>query len=110
VFGNPDETGKPAGDDLREGKRTMLIARTLHACSAAEAKMLRQNLGNPDLNDDEIEKLRDIIVSSGALDIVEADIARGRDNALAALNEAPFSDEAFYVLSNLAVAATDRAH
>jgi len=26
VFGDPQETGKPAGDDLREGKRTVLIA------------------------------------------------------------------------------------
>nr|BFE88791.1 hypothetical protein GCM10020093_113920 [Planobispora longispora] len=33
VFGDPAETGKPAGDDLREGKRTMLIARTLAAAS-----------------------------------------------------------------------------
>ena len=26
VFGDPAETGKPAGDDLREGKRTVLVA------------------------------------------------------------------------------------
>jgi geranylgeranyl diphosphate synthase type I len=26
VFGDEAETGKPAGDDLREGKRTVLVA------------------------------------------------------------------------------------
>ena len=26
VFGDPAQTGKPAGDDLREGKRTFLVA------------------------------------------------------------------------------------
>jgi geranylgeranyl diphosphate synthase type I len=110
VFGNPEETGKPAGDDLREGKRTMLIARTLHACSETAAQHLQQSLGNPNLTDNDIAELRDIIVSSGALDVVETDIARGLDVSLAALNEAPFSDEAIVVLSNLAVGATQRIH
>ena len=33
VFGDPATTGKPAGDDLREGKRTVLVALTLRAAA-----------------------------------------------------------------------------
>jgi geranylgeranyl diphosphate synthase type I len=108
VFGDPEHTGKPAGDDLREGKRTMLIARTLHACSDAESQKILSTIGRANLSAQDIDDVRNIIVSSGALDIVETDIARGQQVALEALHEAPFDEEAIYVLANLAVAATER--
>ncbi len=46
VFGDPAETGKPAGDDLREGKRTVLIALTLERASAAQADAVLRRLGD----------------------------------------------------------------
>ncbi|NUR30179.1 MAG: polyprenyl synthetase family protein, partial [Catenulispora sp.] len=50
VFGDPAATGKPAGDDLREGKQTLLVAlAAAHADSPAAIKTLRAELGNPDL-------------------------------------------------------------
>lgn len=51
VFGDPAATGKPAGDDLREGKRTMLVARTLAAAPADEAGIVRRLLGDPALDE-----------------------------------------------------------
>ena len=109
IFGNPEETGKPAGDDIREGKRTMLIARALHACSEAEAAKLLATIGRKDLTEQDVDVVRDIITNSGALEIVERDIARGQEVALTALHEAPFDEDAIYVLANLAVAATERS-
>ena len=50
VFGDPATTGKPAGDDLREGKRTVLVAVTLERCSPAEAAVVRRSLGDPHLD------------------------------------------------------------
>jgi geranylgeranyl diphosphate synthase type I len=52
VFGDPAETGKPAGDDLREGKRTALVALALERASAAQAAAVRRHLGDPHLTED----------------------------------------------------------
>ena len=48
----PATTGKPAGDDLREGKRTVLVALTLERCSPAQAAQVRAGLGDPQLGAD----------------------------------------------------------
>ena len=66
VFGQPEVTGKPAGDDLREGKRTVLVALTSAALSNQEAALLHDSLGNPTLSDEQVERIRELMVSSGA--------------------------------------------
>ena len=66
VFGHPEVTGKPAGDDLREGKRTVLVALTSAALSEQEAALLHDSLGNPNLSDEQVERIRELMVSSGA--------------------------------------------
>lgn len=66
VFGQPEVTGKPAGDDLREGKRTVLVALTSAALSKQEAVLLHDGLGNPNLSDKQVERIRELMVSSGA--------------------------------------------
>ena len=66
VFGQPEVTGKPAGDDLREGKRTVLVALTSAALSEQEAALLHDGLGNPNLSDKQVERIRELMVSSGA--------------------------------------------
>lgn len=67
VYGDPQTTGKPAGDDLREGKLTVLVALTLQRCSPAQAQEFARGLGRADLPADEIERMRAIITESGAL-------------------------------------------
>ncbi|SDG83651.1 geranylgeranyl diphosphate synthase, type I [Sinosporangium album] len=108
VFGDPAETGKPAGDDLREGKRTMLIARTLAGASPAQADAVRRLLGDPDLDADGVERLREIIRDTGAPAYCEDMIKRYLDEALAALAASPIIPEAQTALADLAVAATSR--
>ena len=66
VFGRPEVTGKPAGDDLREGKRTVLVALTSAALSEQEVALLHDSLGNPNLSDEQVERIRELMVSSGA--------------------------------------------
>ena len=106
VFGNPDETGKPSGDDLREGKRTALIGFT--AEMSRDADYVLQRLGVTTLSDDEILRMCDIITACGALDRVEELITEGREAALSALEKSNLTSESIHVLANLAVAATDR--
>ncbi|HEX6150241.1 polyprenyl synthetase family protein [Nocardioides sp.] len=107
VFGDSDTTGKPAGDDLEEGKRTVLVALALDAAPEADARLLDASLGSK-LDDELLGELRRIIDASGAHTQVEAVIEELVEVSLAALDRASVSDEARVVLRELAAAATDR--
>jgi geranylgeranyl diphosphate synthase, type I len=108
VFGNPAATGKPAGDDLREGKRTYLVAAAFEAATADAAGILTDGLGRKDLDHDGIERLREIIISTGALDRTERRIAELTEAGLAALGRSSLADGAARMLTDLALAATRR--
>ncbi|GIJ49858.1 geranylgeranyl pyrophosphate synthase [Virgisporangium aliadipatigenens] len=108
VFGDPAVTGKPAGDDLREGKRTYLVAAAMEAIDGTDRKDLERHLGDPDLDAAGVDRLRGIIDGSGALARTEARIADLTANALAALDTATLEPEAKAVLTALAEAATRR--
>ena len=109
VFGDPAVTGKPAGDDLREGKRTVLVAMTLDRCSPAEAAQLRAGLGDPHLGAEGVDALREVMVGSGALAATEELIATQTARATSVLDAADGIDgTARDVLAGLVVAATSR--
>jgi geranylgeranyl diphosphate synthase type I len=108
VFGDPAATGKPAGDDLREGKRTFLIAAAVEETDAAGRDLVERRLGDPELNADGVEELRDVIVASGALARTEARIDELTRTAIAALGDVDLDPEAADVLTGLAAAATRR--
>jgi geranylgeranyl diphosphate synthase type I len=107
VFGDPETTGKPAGDDLVEGKRTVLVALALDAASPADAALLDRSLGTP-LSADQVAELRRIIDASGAHAQVEAVIGGLATHAVAALERASIDDTARQELRELASAATQR--
>lgn len=107
VFGDAATTGKPAGDDLVEGKRTVLVALALDAAGVEEAALLDRSLGTS-LDPAQVEELRRIIDSSGAHAQVEAVIGELVELAVAALERADVDDTARAVLLELAAAATDR--
>ncbi|MCW2587183.1 MAG: polyprenyl synthetase, partial [Frankiales bacterium] len=109
VFGDPSVTGKPAGDDLREGKRTALVALALEQATPAQTELVRRHLGDPALDPAGVEALREVLVATGAVDRVEQLITSRTDEALTALDAAPVSADAREVLAELAVAATARA-
>ena len=108
VYGDPATTGKPAGDDLVEGKRTVLVALALDAASAGDAALLDRSLGSP-LSPEDVERLRGVIDASGAHAQVEAVIDELTDVALAALDRAAIDDAARAVLRGLASAVTHRS-
>ncbi|QGG41100.1 polyprenyl synthetase family protein [Aeromicrobium yanjiei] len=103
VFGDPAVTGKPAGDDLREGKRTVLIARAYELTDAAGHEVLRERLGTSD----GVGPVADLIRTCGALAAVEADITRLEEQADAAIDA--LGPQARTVLGPLALLATRRA-
>ncbi|WP_422774027.1 polyprenyl synthetase family protein [Plantactinospora sp. WMMC1484] len=108
VFGDPGQTGKPAGDDLREGKRTYLVAAAFETTEPAGREVLSRRLGDPGLDPAGVDELREIITDSGALDRTERRIAALTDAALTALADADLEAEAREVLVDLAVVATRR--
>ncbi len=108
VFGDPQETGKPAGDDLREGKRTVLVAIAVERSSPKQAAVMRRHLGDPGLDTTGVDALREIITETGARDYTENLIAELLENALAALHTAALEPDAREVLTGLAFAATRR--
>ncbi len=103
VFGDPAVTGKPAGDDLREGKRTMLVARALQGLDATDRVRLMSALGT----DEGVETARGLVVASGAPAAVESDIATLEAEADAAI--AGLDDRGAAALRPLALRATRRA-
>jgi len=108
VFGDPNETGKPAGDDLREGKRTVLMAIAVERSTEQQAAVLRRHLGDPGLDENGVAALREIITETGALDRTEELISERLCEALTSLDTADLDAEAKAVLVGLAHAATSR--
>ncbi len=107
VFGDPEVTGKPAGDDLSEGKRTVLVALALGQAPAADAARLDAGLGTP-LDEAAVADLRRVIEDSGAAGEVEKRIDALTRRSVDALDRAPISDAARAALRELADAATRR--
>jgi len=108
VFGDSGVTGKPAGDDLREGKRTVLIAQAYELASGAGRALLARCLGDPGLDPAGVEELRGLLVQTGARDAVETMIEQGYDQAMAALAQAEVTDQGRAGLTALADAAVRR--
>ena len=108
VYGDPQVTGKPAGDDLTEGKRTVLVALALQHATDEDARRLDAALGSA-LTAEEVAELRRIIDDSGAHAEVEKRIGELTSRSLAALDEAPVTEVAREALRDLAAAATQRA-
>ncbi|MFB9239581.1 polyprenyl synthetase family protein [Plantactinospora siamensis] len=108
VYGDPGQTGKPAGDDLREGKRTWLVATALRAADPAGRALLAGRLGDPNLDPELVDRLRGVIRDSGALARTEERIADLTETAVAALAGAELDAEAEQVLIDLAYVATRR--
>jgi geranylgeranyl diphosphate synthase type I len=109
VFGDPVTTGKPAGDDLREGKRTVLVALALEQASEDESAFIDAKLGSPDLGDEDVAEIRRIIEESGALQATEVLIGEFGSAAFDALELLPLDELPKTALRKLAEATVSRA-
>ena len=101
VFGDEKVTGKPAIDDLREGKRTMLIAAAEESAGRVERRVLADGLGNPDLDADGAARMREVLYSTGAVERVEQRIADLHAEALGIVDAAPMDPASRHALTAL---------
>ena len=92
VFGAPEKTGKPAGNDLRAGKRTALIEEFEARVPAGERGPVQSVLGQADASHDAVAAAMHLLEQSGARRAVEARITKLADTAIAALTEGSLSE------------------
>ncbi|MFN8183478.1 MAG: polyprenyl synthetase family protein [Candidatus Nanopelagicales bacterium] len=109
VFGDPQETGKPAGDDLREGKRTALIALTWSRADAVQRDLLRRHLGDPAITPAMVDQLREVITDTGARAAVEAMIDQRAEAAASVVAAMHLDDTTRTAFERLLVLATRRS-
>ncbi|KQW05459.1 geranylgeranyl pyrophosphate synthase [Leifsonia sp. Root4] len=109
VFGDSAVTGKPSGDDLREGKRTVLVAIARELMPQGSRRALDELLGDAELDDAQVRMLQNTIADCGAVDEVEALISRNVRTAIAAVGASPLSRRAITQLSELAETVTTRS-
>ncbi|MDO5031377.1 polyprenyl synthetase family protein [Corynebacterium sp.] len=110
VFGDPAITGKPAGDDLREGKRTVLLSLALQRADEqdpAAAATLRRLIGNTE-DPAEIAQMAQIIADSGAPELLEQRIDALTQSGLSHLHAAQVDPEVTATLEALAIKSTAR--
>ena len=110
VFGDPGATGKPAGEDIREGKQTLMLVLARQMAGPAEQRVIETVPGNPAATDADIAEVRAALAGCGALDAVERRITSLARQARTALEtEAGIPDDARAALLQLAGQATRRA-
>jgi len=107
AFGDTVTTGKPVGGDLREGKPTPLLARAVAAATPAQERVL-DRVGRPDVTDDDVAEIQQVIVDTGALDDLESTIDRLAAEATAALDAIELEGGAREELIELAAYVTQR--
>lgn len=108
AFGDPEITGKPASDDLRNRKATVLIATARQSASRIQCEEIDRMFAGPELSDDQISRLQAIIVDSGAMAACERRITDRARAATEVLQCMPVDDETRHVLADLVEAATQR--
>jgi geranylgeranyl diphosphate synthase, type I len=107
VFGDPSVTGKPAGDDLREGKRTALI--TDAKCTDAMKAESRKYFGKNDIDEKGVAILQEMIISTGAKAQLETMIDDLTSKALSAIENPAINNAGRDLLNELALIATKRS-
>jgi geranylgeranyl diphosphate synthase type I len=109
TFGDSTRTGKPVGDDLREGKPTPLLAIATERAAGADADLIAR-VGADDLGDDEIRALQTVLIETGAVDQIERTIDDLPASALTALEAIELEGAATAALTALARYVADREH
>lgn len=86
IFGDEKELGKTPGDDIREGKGTLLVLYAFKHAKPKDRAFLQQCLGNQRLTSEAFEKCQQIIKDSGALDYARQLVADNLEQAIQALD------------------------
>lgn len=81
------DKSKNAIDDIREGKRTILVQYSLKNASSKDREFLLESLGNDRLTNSDFKRCQEILVKSGAVKYAQARLDSLIDKANSSLNE-----------------------
>ncbi|MBO4206258.1 polyprenyl synthetase family protein [Micromonospora echinofusca] len=109
LFGDPAVTGKSQLDDIRDGKRTVLLAIALDRADGGQRDRLTRLIGDPAVDGAGAAEVRRVVVDTGALATVEAMIDERLGRGLAVLDDAAIPPSAVRALRSVAHAATVRS-
>jgi geranylgeranyl diphosphate synthase, type I len=110
AFGETTLTGKPVGEDIREGKPTRLRAWATETATGSAARLLAERYGATDITDVDLAELQAVLVDTGALARAEAEIERLVIEARASLERVDLAGDAHDRLEELAAFVAQRAH
>ncbi|MFI5592472.1 polyprenyl synthetase family protein [Amycolatopsis sp. NPDC051758] len=108
VFGDPDLTGKPVSQDLRDRKASSVVVLAVAMAEAPQRRELQLLLDEEFLDDDAITCLRGTIAATGAPDQLEKLIDRRVRKALDAIDDTAIPSRMLETLAVLAARCTDR--
>ncbi|GAA0461396.1 polyprenyl synthetase family protein [Streptomyces sp. NPDC046215] len=83
LFGDEAVVGKPAGSDIRAGRRSYAVAATLAAATGKERSVVEEALGDPRCPVATVARIRDIARDRGVEDKLRADMRRCAEAASA---------------------------
>jgi geranylgeranyl diphosphate synthase type I len=68
TFGDSKKTGKPTDSDIKEGKKTLLLIKAIESANEEQLKNIKKIVGNRDSSSFEVDQIRSIMETTGALD------------------------------------------
>ena len=110
LFGERSSIGKSVDSDIREGKRHLLYAFTREVLEGPDREFFLARWGaGPDLDSDEVERLRHLVDESGAKERAETHLASLRERSGEVLEAMDIPPEAKDALRKLSARATHRS-
>jgi len=101
VFGDEAVTGKSADNDLREGKRTLLINEFYMRASDDQQREFETFFGNQDAAASDLQRLRTLLEETGTKSAVEGIIANYQAETTTQLARLDISDQARSMFAEL---------
>ena len=108
VFGAETVTGKPDGQDLIERKASSVVIAAHQLADRSSRRQLTDLMNSGDLDDSAIERWRNLIVKTGAVQWIDDKIDDRVSSALEALDKLWIDDQVRAALTNMAVVCTER--
>ncbi len=98
LVGDERVTGKKKYNDLREGKKTLLVIKALENLDENGRKELMNVLGNKDASFEELERAAKLIIDSGALDYAMKKAEEIGKRAMEIIDSLPAKDPKYVAL------------
>ena len=100
LIGDPSKTGKPVGNDIRNGKRTLPILYSLPRMDDDDKRFFLNVFGRGDASDEDVEEATKLIVKYGGIEYSRDFMMKYSEEAKKILDNYPDS-EAKHFLINL---------